>query len=193
MSLETRDHDDTLEPNLYFTKADLVGVVHHNNDLVVIFVVMVGRKVHWVLIDQESSADVMFWSTFVNLRLSPDQLRLHDGCLVGFAGDRVEVRGYVNLRTTFSDEDAARTVVVRYIVVNTPSTYNLLLGRPSLNKLGAVASTKHMKMKLPSLEGKVITIKSNQKAVRKCYESILKNRRSLNFVVIAHKGRGLRS
>jgi len=48
-------------------------------------------------------------------------------------------------------------------VVNTPSTYNLLLGRPSLNRLGAVASTKHMKMKLPSLKGKVITIRSNQK------------------------------
>jgi len=29
--------------------------------------------------------------------------------LVGFAGDHVEVRGYVELRTTFADEDAAKT------------------------------------------------------------------------------------
>jgi len=73
---------------------------------------------------------------------------------VGFAGDQVEVRGYINLRTTFSDEEAARTIVVRYIVINIPSAYNLLLGRPSINRLGVVASTKHIKMKLPSLEGK---------------------------------------
>jgi len=99
---------------------------------------------------------------------------------VGFAGDHVEVRGYINLRTTFSDEEASRTIVIRYIVVNIPSTYNLLLGRPSINKLGVVASTKHMKMKLPSLEGKVVTIKSDQKAARKCYERSLKNRRNLN-------------
>ena len=46
-------------------------------------------------------------------------------------------------------------------MVNTPSAYNPLLGRLSLNKLGAVTSTKHMRMKLPFVEGKVITIRSN--------------------------------
>jgi len=50
-----------------------------------------------------------------------------------------------------------------------------------------VASTKHMKMKLPSLE--VITIKSNQKVARKCYESSLKNRTSFNFATISHEGK----
>ena len=69
---EARDHGDAPNPDLYFMKADLVGVVPHDNDLVVISVVMVGRKVHQALIDQEISADVLFWSTFVNLQLSPD-------------------------------------------------------------------------------------------------------------------------
>ena len=97
--------------------------------------------------------------------------------------------GYIDLRTTFSDEEATKTIVIRYVVVNTPSAYNQLLGRPSLNMLGAVSSTKHMKMKLPSLEGKVITIKSNQKAARKCYDSSLKNIRSFNFVTISQEGK----
>jgi len=92
----------------------------------------------------------------------------------------VEVRGYVDLKTTFSDEEVARTIAIRYVMVNTPSAYNVLLGRPSINRLGAVASTMHMKMRLPSEEGKVITIRSNQKATRKCYESNMTNRRSLN-------------
>jgi len=101
----------------------------------------------------------------------------------------MEVRGCVDLRTTFSDEEAARTIFIRYVVVKTPSAYNLLLGRPFINRLGAVASTKHMKMRLPSEEEKVITIRSNQKVARKCYESSLKNRRSLNSTSFVHEGK----
>ena len=45
MLLEARDHDDTLDPDLYFTKADLVGVVPRQR-LVMIFIFMIGRKVN---------------------------------------------------------------------------------------------------------------------------------------------------
>jgi len=103
--------------------------------------------------------------------------------------DQVEVQGYIDLRTTFSNKEASRTIVIRYVMVNTPSTYNLLLGRPSLNRLGVVASTKHMKMKLPSLEGKVITIRSNEKDARKCYDSTLKNRKSYISARISQVGK----
>jgi len=90
--------------------------------------------------------------------LSPDQLRPYDGYLFCFAGDQVEVRGHVELRTTFSDGASSHTISIRYLVVNVVSAYNLLMGRPSSNKLGTMASTRHMKMKLSSLEGEVIII-----------------------------------
>jgi len=50
--------------DLVFTKADLQDVVPHDNDPVVISLVTVGRRVHRVLVDQGSSADVMY-----NIRL----------------------------------------------------------------------------------------------------------------------------
>jgi len=50
---------------------------------------------------------------------------------------------------------------------------------PALNRIGAVASTRHMNIKLPSLEGVVITIKSEQKEAKKCYENNLKMKRGL--------------
>jgi len=90
MTVETKSHDDTPDSDLYFTKADLAGVIPHDNDPVVISVVTVRRKVHRALIDQGSSSDVLFWFTFVNLRLSPDQLMPNDGCLIGFVGDQVD-------------------------------------------------------------------------------------------------------
>jgi len=91
MAVEAEEVDQSLDPKLRFTKSDLQDVVPHDNDHVVISVVTACRKVHRVLIDQGSSTDMMFWSTFNKLQLSTDQLRLYDDCLYGFAGDQVEV------------------------------------------------------------------------------------------------------
>ena len=73
----------------------------------------------------------------------------------------MEVCGHLELRTIFTNGVASRIENIRYLVVNAPSAYNILLGRPALNKLRAVESTRHMKMKLLDLKGTVITIKSN--------------------------------
>jgi len=182
MSVEAQRADDAFDVDLIFTKADLQDVVPHDNDPVVISMVTVGRKMHCVLVDQGISTDVMFWTTFNKLQLSPDMLRPYDGCLYGFAGDQLEVRGHLELRTTFTDGIASRTENIRYVVVNASSAYNMLLGRPTLNRLGAVPSARHMKIKLPDLAGKVITIKSDQKEAKRCYENNLKIKKGVFMV-----------
>ena len=125
----------------------------------------------------------MFWSTFNKLQLSPDLLRPYTGCLYGFADNLVEIRGYLELRTTFTDGATSRIESIRYLVVNASLAYNILLGRPALNRLRAVSSTRHMKMKLPDLSGKVIVIKSDQEEARKCYENSLKIKRGVVMVI----------
>jgi len=177
MAVETFE-DHSPDVDIAFTKGDLRDVVPHDNDPIVISLVTAGRKVHRVLVDQGSSADVMFWPTFNNLQLPLDQLRPYGGCLYGFASDHVDVRGYIELRTMFTDEAASWTDKIKYLVVNTPSAYNILLGRPTLNRIGVVPSTRHMKVKLPSMEGVVITIRSDQKEAKKCYENSLKSKGS---------------
>ena len=83
---------------------------------------------------------------------------------------------------TFTDGEASRIESIRYLVVNAHSAYNILLGRSVLNRLNAVSSTRHMKMKLPDLSGKVIVIKSDQEEARKCYENSLKSKKSVFMV-----------
>ena len=78
-SVAEDDSDDQWESDLVFTRADLRDVVAHDNDPVVISVVTAGRKVHRVLVNQSSSADVMFWSPFNKLQLSPDLMRPYTG------------------------------------------------------------------------------------------------------------------
>jgi len=88
MTVEAQRADDAFDVDLVFTKADLQDIVPHDNNPVVISVVTNGRKVHRVLVDQGSSTDVMFWTTFNKLQLSPDMLRPYIGCLYGFAETR---------------------------------------------------------------------------------------------------------
>ncbi|XP_068498825.1 uncharacterized protein [Phaseolus vulgaris] len=91
MSVEVFE-DHSPDVDIMFTKDDLRDVVPHDNDPIVISLITAGMTVHRVLVDQGSSTDVMFWPTFENVQLSPDQLRPYGGCLYGFAGDQVEIR-----------------------------------------------------------------------------------------------------
>ena len=70
--VEVHGADHTPDVDLVFTKADCQDVIPHDNDPVVISLVTAGRRVHRVLVDQGSSTDVMFWSTFNKLQLSLD-------------------------------------------------------------------------------------------------------------------------
>jgi len=67
MAIGAQETDLVPDVDLAFTMADLRGELSHVNDPVVISVVTVGRRVHHVLINQGSSTDVMFWSTFNKL------------------------------------------------------------------------------------------------------------------------------
>ncbi|XP_020201791.1 uncharacterized protein LOC109787663 [Cajanus cajan] len=72
-----------------------------------------------------------------------------------------------------------KTVIIRYLVVSAQSSYNILIGRPTLNKLGAIVSTSHLKVKYPLPNGDVGVLKVDQEVARKCYKDSLKARRRL--------------
>ena len=52
--------DHSPDVDITFTKKDLRDVVPHDNDPIVISLITAGRMVHRALVDQGSSADVMF-------------------------------------------------------------------------------------------------------------------------------------
>ena len=112
----------------------------------------------------------------MGMEISPDLLQHHEGILVGFLGEEVQIKGYVELRTTFGTGDLTKTIPIRYIVVDAHSAYNVLLGRPTLNRLGAVVSSPHLKVKFHTDDGRVSTIDVDQEVARKCYENSLKGR-----------------
>ncbi|XP_020230316.1 uncharacterized protein LOC109811091 [Cajanus cajan] len=162
-------------PTITFTDADFQGIDPVQVDPMVISVEIHNCIVKKTLIDQGSSADILYWSTFKQLGISEMELNPYDDPLVGFAGERVSTKGYIKLFTRFCfDEQESREIQVKYIVVDANTSYNILLGRPSLNMLGAIVSTPHLAMKFPSDKGKIIMIHADQKAARECYFASLR-------------------
>lgn len=60
------------------------------------------------------------------------------------------------------------------------SPYNVILGRPSLNKLGTIVSTTHLTMKFPLLNCQVGTIHAYQREARQCYVDCLRIKKGEN-------------
>ncbi|RDX92453.1 hypothetical protein CR513_25420, partial [Mucuna pruriens] len=49
--------------------------------------------------------------------------------LYGFAGEQVEIRGGIELETTFGESSYARTIQVLYMVLDMEASYNVIRGR----------------------------------------------------------------
>ena len=60
-------------------------------------------------------------------------------------------------------------------LINAPSSYNMLLGRPSLNAIKATPSAYHMIIKFPTVNG-VGMVRGDQRVARECYSASMKQK-----------------
>jgi len=128
------------------------------------------------LVDQDSSVDILYWDTFKKLRISKVEIQQYSEPIMGFSGERVNTKGYIDLFTKFGAGRTTRTVKIRYLIVDAHTSYNIFLGRPSLNMLGAVISTYHLAIKFLSISGDIVTVHVDQPTARKCYADSLRER-----------------
>jgi len=108
------------------------------------------------------------------MRIPIEEMTSYDDHVVGFSGERVGTKGYIELYTTFGMERARKTLNIRYLVIGANTSYNILFGRLSLNKLGAIVSTLHLAMKFPSLSGDILMMHVHEKLAGECYAKILR-------------------
>ncbi|XP_057733872.1 uncharacterized protein LOC130949061 [Arachis stenosperma] len=161
-------------PKVTFTHADFDSSIQNLDDPVVITLQLGDLLVRKVLLDPGSSADVLFYSTFQKMKLSDNILQTTGGDHVSFSGERVPVLGSVLLKITLGEHPLSKTCDIQYLVVDCFSPYNLILGRPFLNKFDAIVSTVHICVKFPLQDDHVITIHGDHKEVCQCYNIIIK-------------------
>ncbi|XP_071911752.1 uncharacterized protein [Coffea arabica] len=157
---------------------DAVPLASNNHEAIVIEVITCNYKVKKVYIDNGSAIDVLYYKTFRELQLEDKQLIPVRTPLIGFAGPPVRPEGMITLTVTVGESPRSRTVPVNFAVVKEPSSYNMILERPTLKALRAVCSTLHLSMKFPTPAG-VAEVLGDPEVARACYIVTLKGKEKL--------------
>ena len=154
-----------LDTSITFSDSDLVGCQHPHDDPLVVCAVVANKTVHRVLIDNGSSTDIIFASAFDKMGIGREKLEPVNTHLRGFSGEKVLPLGSIQLILTLGDPPCQATTTARFLVVDAPSAYNMLLGRPSLNAIKAIPSAYHMMIKFPTVNG-VGMVRGDQRVAR---------------------------
>ena len=114
-------------PVIGFLEEDARRLHHPHDDLLVVNLRVGDYNMHWVLVDNGSSVDILYYPTFQQMRIDRDQLVPINDHLVGFRGTRVFPLGAVKLSVTVGDYPEQITKDVTFLVVDCSSAYNAIL------------------------------------------------------------------
>jgi hypothetical protein len=137
----------------------LQGFPH--NDALVIKTNISSWTLGKLLVDNGSSADIIFVDAYEKMDLSKNLLQPLDTPLYGFGGRVIHEIGKVSLPVSFGTIQNARTEYLSFDVVEICYPYNRILGRGFLNKLEAIIHQAYLCVKIPATQG-VITIWGHQ-------------------------------
>jgi len=80
-----------------FTDEDFKDVDYRQDDPMVISVDIDRFTIKKTLVDQGSSVDILYWKTFMAMRIFEAEMVPYDDHVVGFSGERVGTKGYIEL------------------------------------------------------------------------------------------------
>jgi hypothetical protein len=173
-----------------FSNDDYAGISLPHTDALVLSLAIANHKIHRILIDTGSSADILYRSAFELMKIDQNKVIPARHSLVGFIGEQVLPLESIELPVMAGAYPRQRTVMVRFLITDQPSAYNVILGRTALNDLKAITSTPHLSMKFPTEEGVGIE-KGDQRMARKCDDTSLKKLHEAMDLTVGGTGRGI--
>ncbi|XP_074577627.1 uncharacterized protein LOC141834083 [Curcuma longa] len=168
-------------PIIGFRPQDLEGIEVPHDDALVIRATIANYDIARVFVDTGSLVNIIFKRAFDQMQIDEADLQPMATSLFGFTGNEVQLLGQITLAISMGEEPLRRTRRVPFIIVDAPSTYNVILGRPTLSAFSVVVSTYHQKMKFP-VGNQVGEARGDQQTSRRCYMDMVpteakKNRR----------------
>ena len=104
----------------------------------VISYVIKGFLVHNVLVDTSSITDIIFVKAFTQMQEPEDKLQDSAFPLCGFGGQQEMALGKIIMPVTFGYVNNTRIEDIMFDVVDMEFTYNVVIGRGTLNVVEAV-------------------------------------------------------
>ena len=106
----------------------------------VISVDIANYRVKKVFIGNDSSVNVLFLDVLQRMELDTVHVQPISTPLAEFGGAKINPIGSVDLPLSMEMEPYRKTLMVKFLVVDLPFTYNMILGRPALNLFKAIIS-----------------------------------------------------
>lgn len=157
------------------SEEDAVPTVTPHTDALVVKALIANKEVRRVHIDQGSAVDVMYLDCFNKLGLDMSSVTPTISPLTGFGTEVVKPVGRVYLAVTMGTYPRNATFLSRFYVIDAPSPFNVIIGRPWLNAAKAIPSTYHLCMKFPTPQG-VAVVRGDQFAAKECMRIALKGK-----------------
>ena len=109
-----------------FSDKDKIGIIQPHDDALVITIRIGGYDVKRVMVDQSSTAKIMYPDLYKGLNLKAEDLTPYSSPLVSFEGKVIIPKGQVRLPVQTGSE----VVEVDFIVVDAYSPYTAIVARP---------------------------------------------------------------
>ncbi|XP_021743850.1 uncharacterized protein LOC110709897 [Chenopodium quinoa] len=162
------------QPQATFDEYDQKGIIYPHDDPLVVTMRIANWEVDRILIDRGSSANIIYISAFNELKLDRKDQKRVSYEVTRFNGSGLTPEGIIELLVRVGERSRRRDVRAEFLVINSPSPYNVIMGRPLIHKIGGVVSTYHLAMAYTTNEGWSAKLRGSQKTTQQCYITALK-------------------
>ena len=121
------------ELTIVFTNENARRLHHPHNDAIVITLAIANYTTRRVLIDNGSSVDILYYPAFQQIRINKEILCQVNVPLIGFGGMKVLPVGMIFLPVVVGSYSRQINKEVNFLIVDCSSSYNAIIGRPTLN------------------------------------------------------------
>ena len=147
--------------DITFGERDALYVRHLYCDALVIKAMITNNNIQRMLVDNGSSVYILYFQAFERMGLKVSDLKPSPNPVYGFTRDSVIPLGVISLPMTLGEYPRQSYVMTDFLVIDQPSAFNAILGRPSLRELRAITSIHHLLMKFSTPHG-VSKVKGDQ-------------------------------
>ena len=137
-----------------------------HDDALVVSITLANGKVFRVLVDNESSTDILSVATFDKMNIGREKLMQICTPLIGFGEECFIHLGSIDLPVTIGEPHHQATKMGGFLVMEHLSVYNVISDRPDLNLFRVITSTYHLMIKFPTEIG-IRILRADQEKSRK--------------------------
>jgi len=156
-------------PTMVFDGHEGPHITSSHNNLLVEEIKVASTLIRRILIDTGSSVDIITWDCLKKLRHLGRKIILLMHPILGFGGQQVNPMGMIWLPLQFGDKIKALNLEVDFLIVDVPTTYNIILVRQTLHKVKAIIASYLLHLQFEADDGSIGKLQGDQRMVRECY------------------------